>query len=134
MKKSTLIVLSQVIFFLAATAANQISVKAETTPDAPIEVIEIKDVGISAEDETKSVIEVRWKNNPTLNANINSFKLVLSVMYADGTTIIVTHYTDEESVSARIEVPSAKISKRNPPAFIKKLKAVVIAVFPKKPI
>lgn len=134
MKKNILIILSQVVLFLAVTAANQVSVRAETKPDAPVEVVEIKEVGISGADETKSVIEIRWRINPALNASVSSFKLLLSVTYADGTTLILTHNADAESVLAQVEVPSAKISKRSPPAFIKQLKATVIAVFPKKPI
>ncbi len=135
MNKNTLIILSQVVLFLAVTAAaNQVSVRAETKPDAPVEVVEIKEVGISGADETKSVIEIRWRLNPALNAGVSSFKLLLSVTYADGTTLILTHNADAESVLAQVEVPSAKISKRSPPAFIKQLKATVIAVFPKKPI
>jgi hypothetical protein len=134
MKKSALIILSQVVLFLAITTANQVSVKAETTIDAPVEVVEIKEIGISNDDESKSVIEIRWRINPVLNSNVSSFKLFLSVTYADGTTLILTQNVDAESVLAQIEVPSAKISKRNPPAFIKKLNAVVIAVSPKTPI
>jgi hypothetical protein len=134
MKKSALIILSQVVLFLAITSANQVSVKAETIIDAPVEVIEIKEIGISNDDESKSVIEIRWRINPALNSNVSSFKLFLSVTYADGTTLILTQNADAESVLAQIEVPSAKISKRNPPAFIKNLKASVVAVFPKKPI
>jgi hypothetical protein len=134
MKKSALIILSQVVLFLAITTANQVSVKAETTTDAPVEVVEIKEIGISNDDESKSVIEIRWRINPVLNSNVSSFKLFLSVTYADGTTLILTQNADAESVLAQIEVPSAKISKRNPPAFIKNLKASVVAVFPKKPI
>jgi hypothetical protein len=134
MKKSALIILSQVVLFLAITSADQVLVKAETMTDAPVEVVEIKEIGISNDDESKSVIEIRWRINPALNSNVGSFKLFLSVTYADGTTLILTQNADAESVLAQIEVPSAKISKRNPPAFIKNLKASVVAVFPKKPI
>ncbi len=134
MKKSRLIILSQIVLSLAAAAATSVSAKAGTIMDAPVEVIEVKEIGISAADETKSVIEVRWRTNLALNTDVGSFKLILSVTYADGTTLILTGNAGAESELAQIEVPSARTSKRSPPAFIKNLKAVVVAVSRKKPI
>lgn len=119
---------------LAIFAVSQISAKAANAPDAPVETIEIKEVGLSDKDETKSVIEIRWRINPTLTAEVRSFKILLSVTYADGITKNITRYTDEESFSVQIEVPSVNFTTRNKPAFIKNLNALVIAESVKKPI
>lgn len=100
--------------------------------DSPVEVLEVRDLGISANDDSKSIIEVRWRVNPTLIADVASFNLVLSVTYADGTTINVKRQTKEKSLSMRVEVPSVNISKGRPAAFIKKMNAIVIAVIPEK--
>lgn len=124
MKKRTLIILSQIICLLAVFA---VSAKAESAMDEPVEVLEIKEIGLSDKDETKSVIEVRWQINPALASNVRSFKILLSVTYADGTKTNITRHADEESVSLKIEVPSVSFSNRNAPASIKNLKAVVIA-------
>ncbi len=128
-KQSSLIILMLTIF-----AVSQVCAKAANVTDAPVEIIEIKEVGLSDKDETKSVIEIRWRINPTLTADVRSFKILLSVTYADGTAKTVTRYTDEESVSVQIEVPSVNFSTLNTPAFIKNLKAMVIAQSVKKTI
>ena len=127
MKKNILTNLSRIILLMTLFAGNEIYAKTAINQDTPVEVIEIKEVGVFDNDETKSVIEIRWRINPALTANVRSFKILLSVIYADGTTNIVTRYADQESVTAQIEVPSVSFSTRNAPAFIKNLKAVVIA-------
>lgn len=123
LKKHILINLSLIICLLTTFAATQISAQ---TRDF-IEVLEIKEVGISDLNEAKSVIEIRWQANPAQVENVRSFKILLSVIYADGTKTDFIRHTDEESSSVQIEVPSVSFSKRNAPAFIKNLKAVVIA-------
>lgn len=128
--RSTLKILSLIILVLAF--ANQAIINAVETADSPVEVLEVKDLGISANDDSKSIIEVRWRVNPTLVANVASFNLVLSVTYADGTTTTIKRQTDGKSLSMRVEVSSVNISKGKPAAFIKKMNAVVIAVIPEK--
>jgi hypothetical protein len=126
--RDKIIFLSLIAIFLIV--ANQ-SVNAKNLMDVPVEVVEVKDLGVSANDDSKSIIEVRWRINPTLNA-VASFNLTLIVTYADGTTINEVKKTDGKTVSARFEVPSVKISKGKPPAFIKKMNAVVTAVIREK--
>lgn len=125
--RSTLKILSLITLVLAF--ANQAVINAA---DAPVEVLELKDLGISANDDSKSIIEVRWRVNPALVANVTSFNLVLSVTYADGTTINIKRQTKEKSLSMRVEVPSVNISKGRLPASIKKMNAIVTAVMPEK--
>jgi hypothetical protein len=125
--RSKIIFLSLIALFLII--ANQ-SVNAENL-DVPVEVVGVKDLGVSANDDSKSIIEVRWRVNPALNS-VASFNLTLIVSYADGTTIDQVKKTDEKTVSARFEVPSVKVSKGKQPAFIKKMNAVVTAVIREK--
>ena len=127
--RDKIIFISLLTLFLVA--ANQISVNAKNLTDIPVEVIEVKDLGVSASDDSKSIIEVRWRVNPTLNA-VTSFNLTLSITYADGTTRDEAKKSDGKTVSARFEVPSVKVSKGKPPAFIKKMNAVVTAVIQEK--
>ena len=47
---------------LFLVAANQISVNAKNALDIPVEVIEVKDLGVSTSDDSKSIIEVRVQN------------------------------------------------------------------------
>ena len=111
---------------------NQISVKAASVPDIPVEVIEVKDLGLSDRDESKSVIEVRWQSPPSQKVKIVSFNLVLSVTYADGTTITEKRRFEKSAFSARIEIPSVKtLGGGKPSAFIKKLNAKVTATVSK---
>lgn len=128
--RSTLKILSLIILVLAF--ANQTTINATETADSPVEVLEVKDLGISANDESKSIIEVRWRVNPALVANVASFNLVLSITYADGTTLNIKRQTKEKSLSMRVEVPSVNISKGRLPASIKKINAIVTAVIPEK--
>ena len=123
--REKIIFVSLLTLFLVA--ANQISVNAKNLTDVPVEVVEVKDLGVSASDDSKSIIEVRWRVNSTVNA-ATSFNLTLSVTYADGATRDELKKVDGKTVSAQFEVPSVKVSKGKPPAFIKKMNAVVIAV------
>jgi len=124
MKTRTLIIFCQIVCLLTAFA---LFAKAETLQDEPIEIVEVREIGISDSDETKSVIEIRWQINPAIAAKVRSFKIFLSVIYADGTKVNIVRHTDEESVALKIEVPSASFSNRNAPAFIKNIKALVFA-------
>ncbi len=128
--RSTLKTLSLII--LVSAFAGQPKINAAQTADSPVEVLEVKDLGISANDDSKSIIEVRWRINSALIANAASFNLILSVTYADGTTTNVKRQTDGKSQSMRVEVSSVNISKGRSAASIKKMNAIVTAVMPEK--
>ena len=127
--REKIVFISLLTLFLAAV--NQISVNAKNLTDVPVEVIEVKDLGVSASDDSKSIIEVRWRVNSTLSA-VASFNLILSVVYADGSTRDEAKKSDGKTVSASFEVPSVRVSKGKPPAFIKNMNAVVTAVIREK--
>src|SRR5687768_1165252 len=87
---------------------NQTAANAQTVTQVPVEVVEVKDLGLSDRDESKSVIEVRWSVDPVQKEKIVSFNLVLSVVYADGTTIGEKRKVEATALLARVEVPSVK--------------------------
>jgi hypothetical protein len=63
---------------------NQTFANPKAFVEIPVESVEVKDMGLSDRDETKSVIEVRWTADSIQKEKIVSFNLVLSVTYADG--------------------------------------------------
>lgn len=103
---------------------------AKTDFGVPVEVTEVKDLGLSDRDESKSVIEVRWQIGSVQPEKIASFLMILSITYADGTTISEKRTMEKSAVSARVEMPSVKFFGRNS-AFIKRMNAKVFAVFSK---
>jgi hypothetical protein len=109
-------------------SVNQTSATAWTKGDIPVAVVEVRDLGLSDRDESKSVIEVRWTATPIQKELIVWFNLTLSITYADGTTISKKQTIEKEALSAQIEVPSVKTFGGRPPAFIKKIDARVCAV------
>jgi hypothetical protein len=99
--------------------------------DTPVEVIEVKDLGLSDHDESRSVIEVRCRVRPVLQEKLVSFNLTLFITYADGTTISANRRITGDVLSTRFEVPSVKSVGGRAPAFIKKMDARVTAVISK---
>ncbi len=110
---------------------NQKSAIANPVIDFPVEVIEVRDLGLSDRDELKSLIEVSWRIDPLKQEKIASFNLVLSVTYADGTAVTERRVVEKHALSAKVEVPSVKTIGRRPPAFIKNMSAKVTAVISK---
>lgn len=111
---------------------NQARPHAAAAIDVPVEVVEVRDLGLSDRDELKSVIEVRWFIDPVQKEKIISFNLLLSVTYADGTAISEKRTVEKNSLSTRVEVPSVKTFGSRPAAFIKKIDAKVTAVISKR--
>ncbi len=111
---------------------NQISADAKTDFQVPVEVVEVKDLGLSDRDESKSLIEVRWRVAGQIQKEkIAAFNLVLFVSYADGTTFTEKRKYEKTVFSAQIEVPSVKTFGGRNPAFIKKTEARVSAAISK---
>lgn len=126
--RKLLIALNLIGLFLTV---NQIPVNANVPLDFPVEVTEVKDLGLSDRDELKSLIEVSWRTDLIPREKIASFNLLLSVTYADGTSITERRTIDKNLCSIKIEVPSVKTIGRRPPAFIKNMNAKVTAVLSK---
>jgi hypothetical protein len=107
---------------------NQKSTAAALALDVPVNDVQVRDLGLSDRDESKSVIEVRWDTGAIQKETILSYSLTLSITYADGTTISEKRKIQRDALSARIEVPSVKTFGGRATAFIKKIDARVFAV------
>jgi len=114
-----------ILFLLLACAVTQSLANGSVCCLTPVEVTELKNVGISDSDETKSVIEVKWQINPTLHPNHSDFYISLEVVYADSTVLIVDEKSESETRSVRIEVPTVHLRRGKSPAYIKQIKAFV---------
>ena len=110
---------------------NQTGAGAKNTFEVPVEVLLVRDLGPSEQDEAKSVIEVRWRASRVPPDKIAFFQVLLSATYADGTTFRRTGRADRLALSARLEIPSVKASANRPAALIRKLDARVHAVLTK---
>jgi hypothetical protein len=126
--RNLLVVLNLIGLFITL---NQTPANANTAMEIPVEVTEVRDVGLSDRDELKSLIEVSWRIDPQQQAKIASFNLLLSITYADGTAITERRTVDKSALSVKVEVPSVKTIGRRPPAFIKNINAKVTAVISK---
>ena len=127
--RKTFIFLNLIGLFLSV---NQFTPQAKAALDIPVEVVEVKDLGLSDRDESKSLIEVVWRvGNQVQKEKIAAFNLVLFVTYADGTTITERRKFEKTVFGARIEVPSVKTFGGRPTAFIKKTEARVSAAISK---
>lgn len=113
------------LVLLTALAATQIFANRLTDCLTPVEVTEIKNLGISDSDETKSVIEIKWQINPTLYPNHSDFNVSLEVIYANGMVLIVDEQSENSTRSVQIEVPTVNLRRGKSPAFIKQTKAFV---------
>lgn len=113
------------LVLLTALAATQTFAQRLACCLTPVEVIEVKNLGISDSDETKSVIEVRWQTNPTLHPNHSNFNVSLEITYANGMILIVDEQANTEARSVRFEVPTVNLWRGKSPAYIKQMKAFV---------
>ena len=110
-----------VLVLMIFLAANQ------AIANTPVEVTDVKEIGLSDSDETKSVIEIKWKVNPSLQPSHSVFNVTLEVTYADGAVLIFDEQAEKEARSAQIEVPSLHIYRGKKAAIIKEIKAFVTA-------
>jgi hypothetical protein len=127
--RKTFIFLNFIGLLLSVT---QISAVAKTDFEVPVEVVEVKDLGLSDRDESKSLIEVSWCVSEDKKEKITAFNLILSVTYADGTTVTEKRKFEKSVFSARVEIPSVKPFGGRSSAFIKKMEARVSAKISKK--
>lgn len=104
---------------------NQGFAKSNECSETPIEVIHVKEMGLSDSDDTKSVIEVKWCVNSTLQPNHSDFNVTLEVTYADRAILLFDEQAEYQARSALIEVPTLHIYRGKKPAIIKQIKAFV---------
>ncbi len=107
---------------------SRVSIDAKDFSDISVEVLQIRDLGISDTDESNSVIEIIWKADEIQKDKIAAFKLLLAVTYADGTKLTQRKIIEKKANSIRVEVPSVKSFGGRSSAFIKKIDAKVSAI------
>lgn len=93
--------------------------------NAPVEVTEVKELGLSDSDETKSVIEIKWRINPALQPNHSVFNVTLEITYADGAILLFDEQAEKDTRSTQIEVPALHVYRGKKAAIIKEIKAFV---------
>ena len=108
------------------------SAKTEAQPSAAvplIEITEVKNVGLSAINDSKSVIQALWSVHAQPGRNIKSFELNLEVTYADGAVEKLRATAPGSERKVRMEVPTLHVSAGRPGAELKSFKANITANF-----
>src|SRR5262245_23602634 len=96
---------------------------------ARIEIIEVKNVGLSAINEAKSIIQVRWEGRYPQGTSVKSFDVSLEVQYADNTKERAKTTVSGSTSSTRFEVPTLHLSPGRPGAEMRSFDATVTANF-----
>jgi hypothetical protein len=118
------------VLILLAVAALAIQVTARPAGSSSIiDIVEVKNVGVSAANDSKSVIQVRWTAKLPPGSNVKSFDVSLEVQYADRTKEKIKSTVNGSATSARFEVPTLHISPGRPAAELRTFEATVTANF-----
>jgi hypothetical protein len=120
-RKFTILILVSAILISINHVFAAVAVNRET----PVRVIEIKDLGLSEADETKTLIEIRWEINPAIHANHSAFNVTLDITYADGANLIFDEQAESSARFIRIEIPSLHVFRGKKSAIVKEIKAFV---------
>ncbi len=101
------------------------------SPDgsSSIDIVEVKNVGISAANDAKSVIQVKWTAKLPPGSNVKSFDVSLEVKYADRTKEKMKYTVNGSADGARFEVPTLHLSPGKPAAELRRFEATVTANF-----
>ena|SRR6266567_1395517 len=83
---------------------------------AGVEIIEVKNLGVSAANESLSVIQVKWKAQ---SDSAKTFEVKLEVSYADGASDKATSAADDPKRVARFEFRTLHFSSGKPGAELK---------------
>ena len=94
-----------------------------------IEIVEVKNLGISAANDAKSIIEVRWAIRFPPETSVKSFDINLEVRYADKAKEKIKATANGSASSARFEVPTLHLSPGRPGAELRGFEASVTANF-----
>jgi hypothetical protein len=123
--KFTLSILLMLICSTLETTAQRMFIQSGT----PVKIVDVKNIGISAANQTKSIIEIRWQADFAPNKTVKSFEIKLEVIYTDGAVITAQSSANATARSGRVEVPTTHLSPGQTPAIIKSMKASVMTVF-----
>ena len=118
------------LLILLAVAALAAKVAAQSADgSSSIDIVEVKNVGISAANDAKSVIQVKWTAKPPPGSDVKSFDVSLEVKYADRTKEKIKYTVNGSADSARFEVPTLHLSPGRPAAELRSFEATVTANF-----
>ena len=92
-----------------------------------IEITEVKNVGISAANEARSIIQVNWTVKLSPDTAVKSFDVNVEIIYADGGLEKARASVSGQSRNARIEVPTLHKAAGRLAAEMKSFKAIVTA-------
>lgn len=94
-----------------------------------VEITDVKNIGVSASNEAKSIIEIRWQTNVAPNMSVKSFELKLEVTYTNGAIVTAQSSVTGTARSGRVEVPTTNSSVGRPSSTIKSFRASVTTTF-----
>jgi hypothetical protein len=87
-----------------------------------VEIIEVKNLGVSAANESLSVIQVKWKAQ---SDSAKSFEVKLEVNYADGASDKAITTADDPKRAARFEFRTLHFSSGKPGAELKSYRVTI---------
>ncbi len=122
-KMAMLLALSLFFIMTAKTPARSLAVA------SVVDITDVKNVGLSAGNDSKSIIQVGWSVTAQPNLSIKSFELVVEVTYADGGSERFKTTANGSDRKARFEVPTQHLSTGRPGAGLRSFKANITANF-----
>lgn len=122
--KAAMFIALSLFFILAAKTPARTVILASL-----IEITEVKNLGLSASNETKSVIQALWSINAQSAASIKSFELILEITYQDGAVEKFKTTANSADRKARFEVPTLHPAAGRPGAALRSFKANITAIF-----
>jgi len=101
-----------------AARANEPGLFRLQTPhgSTSVEIVEVKNLGVSAANESLSIIQVKWKAQ---TGSAKTFEVKLEVRYADGASDKAATTSDDPKRAARFEFPTLHFSSGKPGAEMK---------------
>lgn len=92
-----------------------------------VEITEVKNVGVSANNDAQSVIQVSWSAQGAPEQRIQSFELLLEAVYADGAVEKAQTKASGAARTSRFEVPTLHRAPGRPAAELRSFKVRITA-------
>jgi len=90
----------------------------QSSPPSGVEILGVKNLGLSAANESLSVLQVKWKVTEP-NAPVKRFEVKLAVTYAYGALQTATASVDDPVRAVRFEFPTLHFSGGKPGAELR---------------
>ncbi len=94
-----------------------------------VEITEVRNLGASAANDSKSIVQVSWTTQTAPDVKIEYFDLQLTVTYADGAVVPLATKASGSVRANRFEISTLHTTAGRPPAVMKGLKVVVTASY-----